>query len=244
MRVSKSGSWILLAFASVSSLFWMTGCKKDDVQPKPTPVLPAQPPVEPLVDEFEEPDSLPPPAPADPGYGQVPNGYYTLQIRLLTEKSTATRLAEKLKALGIPAYVAEVVDPKPELPGTYYRVRAGSFATTAAAREYGRLNLTPLGHDFWVDLKARDSEPVHPVYKPQAPAPAQAEPAQPKIVEPTPPPQPKIVEPAYTPPPPPAEAPQPATPAPEEPLDPAIVPKDIQGNPAIAEPDTGSVQDW
>ena len=44
------------------------------------------------------------------------------------------------------------------------------------AREYGRINLTPLGKDFWVDLKARDSEPVHPVYTPR-PAPAAPAPA-------------------------------------------------------------------
>jgi hypothetical protein len=237
MRILKSGIWLALAFTAASSVFWAMGCKKDDVQPKQPPVLPAQPPVEPLTDEFQEPDSLTSPTPADPGYGQVANGPYTLQIQLLAERSAAVRVAEKLKALGIPAYVAEIVDPKPELPGTYYRVRAGSFATTAAAREYGRINLTPLGRDFWVDLKGRDSEPVHPVYKPRtAPAPAPA--PQPKIVEPAPaaPAQPKIVEPAYVPPPPAPAAPKAA------PVDPAIVPKDLEGKPALT--DTGSVQDW
>jgi hypothetical protein len=252
MRHSKPGFLILIAFlVAFVSMFTATACKKDDVKPKETPALPAQPPLEPLEDEFQEPDSTPATTAADPDYGQVPNGPYTLQIQLLQVKSAAVKLAETLKAAGIPAYVTSVVDPKPELPGTFYRVRAGSFATTAAARHYGEINLKPLGRDYWVDLKARDSEPVQEVYKPRAAVPTPATPAtpvvQPKIVEPTPAPvptQPKIVEPVQTPAPvtpPPAPAPA-AKPAPT-PLDPAIVPKDIKGKPAVTE-DTGSVQDW
>ena len=242
MRNSKFGSLVIMALALIfASAFITTGCKKDDVKPKEASALPAQPPLEPLEDEFQEPDSVPPTAsPADPSYGQVTNGYYTLQIQLLSTKSAAVRTAEALKAAGIPAYVSTVLNPTPELSGTFYRVRAGSFATTAAARHYGEINLKPLGRDYWVDLKARDSEPVDAVYTPRAatatPTPA-APVVQPKIVEPTPaavPVQPKIVEPEPVKPA--AVTPPPAQPAPT-PVTPASPPAEKQE-------DASSVQDW
>jgi hypothetical protein len=227
MRIVHFGLVILLAFLG-------SACKDETPQPV-RKELPAQPALEPLDDGFQETDSAAEAEsasrPADPSYGLTPDGYYTLQIGLFQEKRSADRVVAQLNQVGIPAYVSFIVDPKPGMSGTYYRVRAGSFATTAAAREYGRLNLAPLGRDFWVDLKGRDSEPVHPVYTPRAAAPAASAPAtQPKIVEPAAPAapapveQPKIVEP-------PAPAP---TPAP--------APAPVQEQPAKV--DSPSVQDW
>jgi hypothetical protein len=130
-----------------------------------------------------------------------------------------------LKDAGIPAYVAPVLNPKPEMLGTYYRVRAGDFATTKAALEYGRIHLTPLGRDFWVDLKDRDSEAL-----PAAPVSRIVPVSEPAL-------QPKIVEPA------PAPTPAPVASAPKAslPID-STVPRNLEGKPAVA--DTGTVQDW
>jgi hypothetical protein len=118
--------------------------------------------------------------PAAPTQGISKNGAYTLQIGIFNSEKLAKKRADALIAQGLPAYVTHVQDPKPEMPGLYYRVRVGSFATSAAAREYGATNLTPAGIDFWADLKGRDTQPVQQTYKPQpaaqkiAPAPAPA----------------------------------------------------------------------
>jgi hypothetical protein len=224
------GIFALLALLAALSA---AGCsKKDDGKAgagaDSALVLPDQPPLPPVDDEFREPDSTASAGvPQNPGYGQVAQGPYVLQIRLFSTKSAAVRYAENLKKSGIPAYVSEILDPKPELSGTYYRVRAGSFATTAAAREYARLNLEPLGiQDAWADLKARDSEPVNPVYAPRPQPPASA--PQP-IAPPAPPPPPP---PVVTPPPAPAPAPAaPPTPTPPPAPKPAPV-------------DTPKVEDW
>jgi hypothetical protein len=236
MMTRIPGIFALLAL--LAGLF-VAGCsKKDDGKAgagaDSALVLPDQPPLPPVDDEFREPDSAAASGvPQDPGYGQVAQGAYVLQIRLFSARSTALRYAENLKKSGIPTYISEIRDPKPDLPGTYYRVRAGSFATTAAAREYARLNLEPLGiTDAWADLKARDSEPVNPVYapRPQAPAPA---PAPQPVAPPAPPPQaaPPVVTPPPAPAPVPVAPPAPAPPPPPPPPKPAPV-------------DTPQVEDW
>ena len=231
-----------MSAAMILTAFFAVGCKKEAPAPKEAPALPAQPPLEPVQDDFQEPDSTAAAVktPPRPQPVQVANGAYTLQIQLFREKAAAVSLAEKLKAQGIPAYVASIVDPKPELSGTYYRVRAGSFATTAAAREYGKINLTPIGRDFWVDLKARDSKPVHEVYAPRPavapPAPAAPAPvAAPAKPVPAPETPPAVSAPA------PAPSAAPAAPK-AEPLDPALVPRNLEGQPAVK--DTGHVEDW
>jgi hypothetical protein len=238
MRNWILGLFIVLAFLGL-------GCNKKDASKaggSADTALPAQPPLEPLEDEFQESDSLTAaPRPAHPDQGLTPNGPYTLQIAIFQKEREANRVAESLKAVGIPAYVSAVLDPRPDLPGTYYRVRAGGFATTKGARAYGTANLTPLGRDFWVDLKGRDSEPVHPVYKPRVlttPTPAPAPTPMPKVI---PPPIPSTREvhdaDAGSPSPPPAVAPTPKTPVPD-----AAVPKTLDGKPAVK--DTPTVQDW
>lgn len=124
------------------------------------------------------------PKPASPTQGIVKTGAYTLQVGIYNSEKLAKKKADALIAQGLPAYVTHVQDPKPEMPGTYYRVRVGSFASSQAARDYGTTNLTPAGIDFWADLKGRDTQPVQQAFKPQAapkttpaPTPAPAAPA-------------------------------------------------------------------
>jgi hypothetical protein len=126
-----------------------------------------------------------PAAPAAPTQGIVKNGAYTLQIGIFNSEKLAKKRADALIAQGLPAYVTRVQDPKPEMPGLYFRVRVGSFATSAAARAYGATNLTPAGIDFWADLKGRDSEPA-PAAKTTVAAPAPKPAPAPAAVE-TPP---------------------------------------------------------
>lgn len=223
-----------LALAALLAGLAAVGCSKKDEGKAgngvDTLALPEQPALPPVEDEFQEPDSTPAAGrPQDPAYGQVAQGAYVLQVRLFSKKGAAVHYAENLKKAGIPAYVSAIVDPKPELSGTYYRVRAGSFATTAAAREYARLNLEPLGvTDAWADLKARDSEPVHPVYAPRPAAPTPTVAPQPAAVPPVPVPAPVPVAP-------PAPQPAAAAPTPTPPAPPVQKP---------APADTPHVEDW
>ncbi|HEX2612551.1 MAG TPA: SPOR domain-containing protein [Fibrobacteria bacterium] len=90
--------------------------------------------------------------------GTSDKGAYTLQVGIFNTEKQANATSDKLKAQGFPAYVTRVQDPKPTMPGTYYRVRVGSFATSEAARAYGQANLAPAGVDFWADLKGHDSK--------------------------------------------------------------------------------------
>jgi hypothetical protein len=216
--------WMLLMLAA--ALVSFSGCSKSEA-PKSEPVadtamvLPEAPELEPLEEEYPEPEAESEPVrKANPQGGVVKDGAYTLQVGIYNNERQAQKRAEKLKSQGFPAYVAWVVDPTPELPGTYYRVRIGSFASTKAARAYGELNLAPQGIEYWADLKARDTEPVNQVFRPQPLPPKPA-------VVPAPAPAPV---PAYEPPPTPAPAatePPPAEPVPAQP------PSDTQPTPKL-----------
>lgn len=142
--------------------------------------------------------------PAAPAQGIVKTGAYTLQIGIFNSEKLAKKRADALIAQGLPAYVTHVQDPKPDMPGLYYRVRVGSFATSQAAREYGAANLTPAGIDFWADLKGRDTQPVQQIFKPR--------PAAPKIAPAAPAPAPAAKEAPATAPQTPAESAKPSTP--------------------------------
>ncbi len=236
---------VLFASLIAAMTIMVAGCKKSEPVPAETiadtaVVLPEPPGLDSLEDAFAEDDLEPavepapqprktaPAKPADPRQGIVENGAYTLQIGIFKSEAVARKRADALKAQGYPAYVSHVRDPKPEMPGLYYRVRIGSFATTVAARHYGAANLAPAGIDYWADLKGRDTQPVVPVYKPRpaapvpAPAPAPAPQAPPapaaasesSVPAPAAPPAPE---------PPPAAAPAPASPpAPAEEAPPAL----------------------
>lgn len=216
--------WIPLTMVAALALF--SGCKKSEPPkteapaPDTTAVLPAPPDLEPVdtlfpdsaaaADSVAKATAAKPAkkAPASPSAGLSAKGAYTLQVGIFNSERQAGRLADKLKAQGLPAYVARVQDPKPSMPGTYYRVRVGSFASSHAARAYGQANLAPAGIDFWADLKGRDTQPVHPVYKPKTLPPApEAKPVE--AMKPTPAPAPT-----------PASSTSSATPAPAAPATP------------------------
>jgi len=148
-----------------------------------------------------------PARPVAPDKGLAKNGAYTLQVGIFNSQKAAQKRVDALIAQGFPAYSAHVRDPKPDMPGDYFRVRIGSFATSAAAREYGATNLAPAGIDYWADLKGRDTQPVNPTpAAPKAPVSSpKATPAPTPAPAATPAPEP-AAPPAPTPEPPPAPA--------------------------------------
>lgn len=202
---------------------------------KPAPVEEEDPVLQPMTATPE------PAAPAgNSAVGQQESGTYVVQIGIQPSRKAANALIEKLAAAGITAYAAEVEDPG-ELEGTYYRVRAGYFATIRDAQTFGKEVVEPAGFPWWVDNKANDkvgnpsgddsyesttyaspssyssySEPVK-TYEPEpepepAPAPEPPPPAPAPEPEPEPAPPAPEPEPVAAPEPPPAEEPPPALP--------------------------------
>jgi hypothetical protein len=115
------------------------------------------------------------------------SGRYVIQVSVYKSMRLADKLKTKLEGMGYPAYVSEVENPAQNLGGSYYRVRVGRFATMNDARNFGENAISPLGHNFWVDLKSNDTRGVpegayqsniKPEPKP-APAPAPAPPPPP-----------------------------------------------------------------
>jgi hypothetical protein len=84
------------------------------------------------------------------------DGRYTIQISVFASQKAAERLSKKLQDNGWQAYVADVQDPKPDLSGTYYRVRIGYFSGLSGAREFCDQNLATEGYTFWIDNKEND----------------------------------------------------------------------------------------
>lgn len=93
-------------------------------------------------------------APAPGSFSE--NGRYVVQVRVFETRVHADALVSKLSAAGFPAYVAVVENPTPDLPGTYYRVRIGSFDSREEAQAFAEGSLKPQGYDSWVDTKAND----------------------------------------------------------------------------------------
>lgn len=86
-----------------------------------------------------------------------PNGRYVAQISCIASEAIAEDVAKKLENSGYPVYVAEVINPTPQLLGTYYRVRVGGFATISAAKYFGENFLLPAGYSYWVDNRSNDN---------------------------------------------------------------------------------------
>jgi len=239
MSMRNSMTLPLAAFLIAAALF-SAGCsksdsKKADQSADSAIVLPDPPELDSLEQGFpdegdfsddmsgEDPKPAKPVKPVSPGKGVVKEGAYTLQVGIYSSEALARKRALALENQGFPAYVARVNNPKPDMQGTYYRVRVGSFASSADARAYGATNLAPAGVDFWADLKGRDTQPVQQVFKPKTlPPPAPVAPAAPKPTavapKPTPPPAPApAAPPAYEPPPAPPAPPADSAPAPKLP---------------------------
>ena len=85
------------------------------------------------------------------------NGRYCVQVSTLPSRSLADAVAAKLSAKGYPSYVAEVQNPTPALPGTFYRVRIGGFDGVGAARSFGDGTLATDGYEYWVDKRSNDN---------------------------------------------------------------------------------------
>ena len=95
------------------------------------------------------------PYPSDPGPDKPvyfdPNGEFTVQIGLRTDRDKAAAAAAKLAKEGYPAYVI----PSADKSGN--RVRIGYFKSTADADRFGRIFVASRGGEFWVDLRDNES---------------------------------------------------------------------------------------
>jgi hypothetical protein len=159
-----------------------------------------------------------------PGFTE--GGRYVVQVAVVPSRAQADKISAALKARGYPSYVAEVNNPTPSLPGTYYRVRIGGFSGFSAARSFGESTLLAEGYQYWVDRKSNDhvgsdgyepeSSGASTISRQETPSSwntpvAPAEPV-PELT-PEPPPPPPAPEPPPPPPPPPPPAPAPEPPA-------------------------------
>jgi hypothetical protein len=108
------------------------------------------------------------------------HGNYVVQVASMGSHWLADELATEFKEKGYPAYVTEISNPTPSLPGTYYRVRIGGFSTFTDAKTFGEMILQPANYSYWVDLKSNESSSTtsdnysgpSPAYTAPAPAPS------------------------------------------------------------------------
>jgi len=82
------------------------------------------------------------------------NGRFTVQVASTPSNSEAERIAAEFKGKGYEASIIEVQNPRPDLAGTFYRVRVGSFAGEAEAKSFGETVVRPAHLDYWVVRKA------------------------------------------------------------------------------------------
>jgi len=109
-----------------------------------------------LEDETMIEEAQPPEPPAYTPEFQV-DGKFVVQVSCVASEAIANDNVAQLEARGYPAYVAEVQNPTPELIGTYYRIRIGSFYGVSKAKEFAESILVPGGYDYWVDNKSNDN---------------------------------------------------------------------------------------
>ena len=82
------------------------------------------------------------------------NGNFDVQVASTPSNSEAKFVASKFKKMGYSSYILEVQNPRPDLQGTYYRVRIGSFATEADGKTFGETVVRPEHLDYWVVHKS------------------------------------------------------------------------------------------
>jgi cell division protein FtsN len=142
-RIAWIGGILVVGVAVV--LGWLVLTKKDK---KPeTPITPA-----PIVeDSSATPQELPAQEPVTepPQVVVDADGKYTVQVSSWQTRRRAERDAERFSAKGFRAYVQSV--DLPELGGTWYRVRVGSYATRDEARAMAEQLTGLLESGYWLD---------------------------------------------------------------------------------------------
>ena len=86
---------------------------------------------------------------AEPVYFD-PNGGFSVQVGIYSDRSKATAAVEALAGDGYPAY---------SVPGNddnTIRVRIGYFKSRSDADRFGRIFVEDRGGEFWVDLRANE----------------------------------------------------------------------------------------
>ncbi len=143
-RVAWIGGILIVGVAVV--LGWLVLSKKD--KKTETPVMPA-----PIVeDSSATPRELPVQEPVTQPPPQVvvdADGKYTVQVSSWQTRRRAERDAQRFNAKGFQAYVQSA--DLPELGGTWYRVRVGSFATRNDARAMAEQLAELLESGYWLD---------------------------------------------------------------------------------------------
>lgn len=86
-----------------------------------------------------------------------PDGRYVVQVSCVLSQGFAESVASKLESKGYPSYVAEVINPTPDLQGTYYRIRVGGFNGVSIAKAFAEDYLVNDGYEYWVDNRSNDN---------------------------------------------------------------------------------------
>jgi hypothetical protein len=158
-----------LAFCAAAALI-AAGCKKEEapavieeapaaaapIETDTSATLAEEPNLQAVGQEGRSGSSTMSAAPSAEAAGFSDRGSFVVQVNVFKSQRQAAALVEKLAAQGYPAYVAQVDDPTPDMPGTYHRVRIGRFRRIADAKAFGETALRPAGYDFWVDNKKND----------------------------------------------------------------------------------------
>ncbi len=95
------------------------------------------------------------PVMAEPSFSV--DGRYVVQVSCVASEAIAEDVARKLENSGYPVYVAEVLNPTPQLLGTYFRIRIGGFDNLTDAKNFGEGVLLPTGFDYWPDNRSNDN---------------------------------------------------------------------------------------
>lgn len=85
---------------------------------------------------------------------QGTHGSYVLQVKASSDRVEIARDQDKLSKKGIKTYIVTLNNGG----NPVYRLRIGSFASPAEARQYGNAQLNPMGYSFWVDQKSNETK--------------------------------------------------------------------------------------
>lgn len=143
-RLAWVGGIIIVGVAVL--LGWLVLTKKEK-----TPATPVMPPAA-IGDTLETPSELPaqePPAQPQPQIVVDVDGKYTVQVSSWRTRRRAEQDAQRFVAKGFNAYIQSA--DLPELGGTWYRVRVGSYANRAEARELAAKLAGLLESGYWLD---------------------------------------------------------------------------------------------